>query len=59
MSVCPICDGVGLVRVLEDAGHWVSRPCECQQMEREQRRLAAAHIPQRYRDCSLDAFETS
>ena len=28
-------------------------------MEREQRRLAAAQIPERYRHCSLDTFETS
>jgi DNA replication protein DnaC len=26
-------------------------------MEREERRLAAVHIPERYRDCSLDSFE--
>ena len=26
-------------------------------MEREERRLAATHIPDRYRDCSLDAYE--
>jgi hypothetical protein len=30
-------------------GQWVSRACECQEMEREERRLAAAHIPERYR----------
>ncbi len=59
MSVCSICDGVGLVRVVDEGGRWVSRPCECQEMEREQRRLAAAHIPQRYRDCTLDAFDPS
>lgn len=57
MNTCPICDGVGLVRVVDDAGRWVSRPCQCQEMEREERRLAAAHIPGRYRDCSLDSFE--
>jgi DNA replication protein DnaC len=57
MSECSICDGVGLVRVVNEAGKWVSRPCECQQAQREERRLAAAHIPERYRDCSLDAFE--
>ena len=57
MSVCTICDGIGLVRVMNDAGLWVSRPCECQSMEREERRMAAAHIPDRYRDCSLDSFE--
>ena len=56
MSQCTICDGVGLVRVVNDAGQWVSRACECQETEREERRLAAAHIPERYRGCSLDAY---
>jgi DNA replication protein DnaC len=58
MSVCPICDGVGLVRVVNDAGQWISRACECQEMVREERRLAAAHIPERYRQCSLDIYDT-
>jgi DNA replication protein DnaC len=58
MSICTICDGVGLVPVVNDAGKWVSRPCECQQLAREERRLAAAHIPERYRHCSLDGYET-
>lgn len=57
MSVCSICDGVGLVRVVDAKGRWVSRACECQEMQREERRLAAAHIPQRYRDCTLDAYD--
>ncbi|MGA7339934.1 MAG: ATP-binding protein [Terracidiphilus sp.] len=57
MTVCPICEGVGLVRVVDGAGKWVSRPCDCQEMEREERRIAAARIPQRYRDCTLDAYE--
>jgi DNA replication protein DnaC len=59
MSECPICGGVGLVRVVNPEGLWVSRGCECQQMEREQRRLAAAHIPERCRHYSLDAFDPS
>src|ERR1019366_3320650 len=59
MSVCSICDGVGLVRVRDDAGRWVSRPCACQEMQREERRLAAARIPARYKDCTLDAFDPS
>jgi DNA replication protein DnaC len=42
---------------MNDAGLWVSRPCECQELAREGRRVAAAHIPDRYRDCSLDAYE--
>ena len=58
MTVCAICDGIGLVRVMDSAGKWVSRPCECQVIERQERRLAAAHIPERYRHCSLDTFET-
>ena len=57
MSVCPICGGVGLIEEVSPTGLWVSRACECQQMEREQNRLAAAHIPQRYRDCTLDDYE--
>ncbi len=59
MSECTICGGVGLVRVVNDSGLWVSRACECQQLEREARRLAAAHIPERYRHCSLDTYETA
>ena len=58
MSVCSICDGVGLVRVMSDSGLWVSRPCECQQSQREERRLVAAHIPERYRHYTLDGYET-
>lgn len=57
MEVCSICDGVGLVQVVNPEGKWVSRPCPCQQIEREQRRIAAARIPERYRDCSLESFE--
>ncbi|MGB7267760.1 MAG: ATP-binding protein [Terracidiphilus sp.] len=57
MTDCSICGGVGLVRVMDAAGHWVSRPCDCQEAERELRRLKAAHIPARYRDCTLDTFE--
>lgn len=57
MSICSICDGVGLVRVVDAKGKWVSRACECQEMQREERRLTAAHIPQRYHDCTLDAYD--
>jgi DNA replication protein DnaC len=59
MSKCAICDGIGLVRVVDAGGQWVSRACECQEMQREERRLAAAHIPERYRHCSLDTYETA
>jgi DNA replication protein DnaC len=59
MVRCAICDGVGLVRVVNAQGQWVSRACECQEMEREERRLAAAHIPERYRHYTLDGYETA
>ncbi len=57
MSVCSICEGTGLVRMLDGQGNWVSRTCSCQEAERERRRLTAAQIPARYRDCTLDSFE--
>ena len=57
MSICPICDGIGLVRVMAASGLMVSRACECQEMEKEERRMAAARIPERYRDCTLDDFD--
>lgn len=59
MSECPICGGIGLVRVKSESGVWGSRPCECQVVEREQKRLAAAHIPERYRHYTLDGYETA
>jgi DNA replication protein DnaC len=59
MTVCRICDGVGLVRVVDASGKWVSRPCECQVVEREERRLAASRIPPGYSDCTLDAYDTA
>jgi DNA replication protein DnaC len=59
MSECPICGGVGLVRVMSETGVWGARPCECQVVEREQKRLAAAHIPERYRHYTLDGYETA
>ena len=51
--------GVGLVRVMSGEGRWVSRPCECQEMRREDLRVSAARIPERYRHCSLDTFDPS
>lgn len=57
MSTCSICGGVGLVRIMADGGRWVTRPCECQEIQREERRLAAARIPERYRDYDLDGYD--
>jgi DNA replication protein DnaC len=44
---------------MDPIGRWVSRPCECQQLEREEKRLAAARIPKGYWDCTLDSYETT
>ncbi len=57
MSDCSICNGTGLVRSLDAQGNWVSRACACQESERERRRIQAARIPTRYRECALDTFE--
>lgn len=57
MSTCTICNGIGLVRVVNGEGVWVTRPCECQQQQCEERRIAAANIPGRYRECTLDSYE--
>lgn len=59
MATCKICDGVGLVRVVDASGKWISRPCECQAMEREERRLVSARIPTGYWGCTLESYETS
>ncbi|HEV2134993.1 MAG TPA: ATP-binding protein [Terracidiphilus sp.] len=59
MPICKICDGVGLVRVIDASGKWISRPCDCQAMEREERRLIAARIPRGYWDCTLESYETA
>ncbi len=59
MSECAICGGVGLVEERSADGVLRARVCECQQMERYHRRLKAARIPERYRHCSLDTYETA
>ena len=59
MTNCEICGGVGLVRVISPAGQWVSRACECQIIDREELRMSSAHIPGRYRRCTLDTFDPS
>lgn len=53
---CPICGGIGLVRVMSNAGRWVSQPCECQQSHQEDLRIKAAHLPTKYRNCTLDSY---
>ena len=58
MSTCKICDGIGLIQVVNKEGRWVSRPCECQEAIRDERRLTATRIPARYAQYTLDGYET-
>lgn len=57
MTKCAICDGLGLVQVMTAEGNWASRACECQEVQREERRIAAVQIPERYRHCTLDTYD--
>jgi len=54
-AVCPSCGGRGWVVQL-DGGAGTARPCFCRQYEVVPRLLAAAGIPDRYRECRLANF---
>ena len=57
-EICSLCEGSGL-RVVEEGGRQVARPCECRIQRRAARMLERAHIPKRYEHCTLESFETS
>jgi len=54
-AVCPSCGGRGWVVEL-DGGAGTARPCFCRQYEVLPRLIAAAGIPDRYRECRLANF---
>jgi len=56
VEVCSLCEGSGL-RIVEQDGRQVARPCECRIERRAARMLERARIPRRYEHCSLDNFE--
>jgi DNA replication protein DnaC len=56
-EVCSVCEGSGL-RVVEEDGRLVARPCECRIERRVARMLARARIPRRYEHCTLESFES-
>ena len=56
-EVCRFCDGSGL-RIVEEAGRNVARPCDCRLERRAARMLERARIPKRYEHCSLDSYES-
>jgi DNA replication protein DnaC len=55
VEVCSLCEGSGL-RMVEEGGRQVARPCECRIQRRAARMLEHAHIPKRYEHCSLDNY---
>src|SRR5260370_23852841 len=57
-AVCPSCGGRGWVVEL-DGGAGTARPCFCRQYEVVPRLIAAAGIPDRYRDCRLANFKVT
>jgi DNA replication protein DnaC len=54
-TTCPHCEGTGWLLEVVD-GHKTARPCGCRGSAIRQGRLAAAAIPERYRDNSLENF---
>jgi DNA replication protein DnaC len=58
VAVCAMCEGLGL-RVVEEDGRQVAKPCECRVERRAARMLERARIPKRYEHCTLVDFETA
>jgi len=56
-EVCSVCEGSGL-RVVEEGGRMVARPCECRIARRVARMLERARIPRRYEHCTLENYES-
>ena len=57
VEICALCEGSGL-RVVDEAGRMVARPCECRIERRTQKSMERARIPKRYEHCTLDSYET-
>ncbi len=56
-EICIVCEGSGL-RIVQENGRQVARPCECRIERRSARMLDRARIPKRYEHCSLDSYES-
>ena len=57
-EVCIVCEGSGL-RIVQENGRQVARPCECLLVRRAARMLERARIPKRYEHCTLDSYESA
>ncbi len=58
-EVCDICDGSGLRVIERPDGTRAATECVCRLSRRDIRHFEAARIPERYRDCSLENFNTN
>lgn len=56
-ETCPHCGGRGWI-VEDDGGVGAARPCSCRLEDLNEKRLAAAGIPLRYRTCRFRSFNT-
>ncbi|SEG62217.1 DNA replication protein DnaC [Bryocella elongata] len=57
-AVCEICGGAGLRLVERPDGSRAATECRCRIERRAQRRIEAAHLPDRYMDCTLEDYDT-
>jgi len=57
VEICGLCEGSGL-RIVQQNGRQVARPCECRIERRTVRMLERARIPKRYEHCTLDSYES-
>lgn len=57
-EICPRCAGTGWV-LEDDAGAGKARRCSCHDEVVQEKLLAAAGIPARYRHCRLSSFKTT
>ena len=58
-EVCQFCSDSGMRVIERPDGTRVAHACECQTQRRTDRLLATARIPERYRHCTLEDYETS
>ncbi len=55
-NLCPICSGSGF-RIHTRDGARFAADCQCRLVQKGEKRLAAALIPERYDHCTLESFE--
>jgi len=56
VEVCSLCEGSGL-RIVQEGGRQVAKPCDCRIHRRATRMLERGRIPRRYEHCTLENYE--